>query len=308
MKRSVDRGASGWVLAASVVGISFAGPLTRLSHADSAAIAAGRLAMSLVAIAIVVVVTGQWREWRQLRPGEWITALGAGVLLALHFWSWNASIHLTTIAASTTLVTASQPLLIAILSVIALREIPTRGQGVGIALATLGAITIAAPDLFQSSAIARSGLGGDALAVCAGAAGASYMIIGRKLRARLGAWSYVALVYGSALVTLLAIAGVTGAHVAPQPPRELALFAGLAVGPMLLGHTGMNWALEHLPAYVVNLTVLCEPIGATLIGMLLPGIHEVPGWATVAGGAIVIAGIAVTVWSSRAREMPLVPA
>ena len=49
---------------------------------------------------------------------------------------------------------------------------------------------------------------------------------------------------------------------------------------MLLGHTGMNWALKHAPAYVVNLTLLGEPIGATIIAAMLPGIREIPGPAT----------------------------
>jgi drug/metabolite transporter (DMT)-like permease len=60
---------------------------------------------------------------------------------------------------------------------------------------------------------------------------------------------------------------------------------------MLLGHTGMNWALRYLPAYVVNLTVLGEPAGATLLAAVLPGIREVPALRTLVGGAMVLAGI-----------------
>jgi drug/metabolite transporter (DMT)-like permease len=60
---------------------------------------------------------------------------------------------------------------------------------------------------------------------------------------------------------------------------------------MLLGHTGLNWALKHSPAYVVNLTLLGEPVGATLIAAMLPGIRELPTPATLAGGAVVLAGI-----------------
>jgi drug/metabolite transporter (DMT)-like permease len=71
----------------------------------------------------------------------------------------------------------------------------------------------------------------------------------------------------------------------------LAIFAGLAAGPMLLGHTGMNWALGHLPAFIVNLTTLGEPIGATILAAILPGIAEVPGGATVLGGGLVLAGV-----------------
>ena len=58
---------------------------------------------------------------------------------------------------------------------------------------------------------------------------------------------------------------------------------------MLLGHTGLNWALKYLPAYVVNLTLLGEPVGATLLAALLPGIREVPGVATFVGGALILA-------------------
>jgi hypothetical protein len=60
---------------------------------------------------------------------------------------------------------------------------------------------------------------------------------------------------------------------------------------MLLGHTGMNWALGHLPAYVVNIAVLGEPVGAIVLGALLPGIQEVPTVGVLVAGVIVIAGI-----------------
>jgi drug/metabolite transporter (DMT)-like permease len=72
---------------------------------------------------------------------------------------------------------------------------------------------------------------------------------------------------------------------------DWAVFAGLAVGPMLIGHTGQNWALRYLPAYVVNLSLLGEPVGATLIAWLLPAIGEVPPPAAVGGGALILGGI-----------------
>ena len=100
--------------------------------------------------------------------------------------------------------------------------------------------------------------------------------------------------YGAALVTLLVLVALTKAPLLPQSPREFPIFAALAVGPMLVGHTGMNWALGHLPAYVVNLTVLGEPIGATLLAAIIPGIGEVPGPGVLVGGAIVLLGVYLT--------------
>ncbi|MEO6864975.1 MAG: DMT family transporter [Gemmatimonadaceae bacterium] len=291
--------APGWVLGASLIGISFAGPLTRLSSADPLAIAIGRIAFSLVAIGVMLALTGEWRQLAQLVRSEWFLAVGAGVVLALHFWSWNASIHLTTIAASTTLVTSLQPGFVAVLSIFIVQEAPSRRQIVGLAIATLGAISITAPDFMNGAATAATPnpLLGNLLSIGAAAAAAVYMVVGRKLRSRLGAWSYVGLVYSAALVTLLLIAGVSGIHVAPQPQRDVLIFLGLAIGPMLLGHTGMNWALEHLPAYVVNLTMLGEPVGATLLAAVLPGIHEIPKWTTLAGGAVILLGFVITVWN-----------
>jgi drug/metabolite transporter (DMT)-like permease len=297
------------VLGASVLGISFAGPLTRLSGADPLAIAIGRIAFSLIAIGTLLALTGEWRQFAKLEPVEWMLAVGAGAVLALHFWSWNASLHLTTIAASTTLVTSLQPGFVAVLSIFIAHEAPSRRQIVGLAIATLGAISITLPDFLSGAATIATPnpLLGNALSVGAAAAAAVYMVVGRRLRARLGAWSYVALVYSAALVTLLCIAAASGIHVAPQPPRDLMIFVALAIGPMLMGHTGMNWALEHLPAYIVNLTMLGEPVGATLLAMVLPGIHEIPRWTTLAGGAIILIGFIITVWNRDAAE-PLVEA
>jgi drug/metabolite transporter (DMT)-like permease len=90
-----------------------------------------------------------------------------------------------------------------------------------------------------------------------------------------------------------------GVHLSPQPPREMAIFAGLALGPMLLGHTGMNWALKFLPAYVVNLTVLGEPVGATLLGALIPAIRQIPPVSTLIGGAIVLSGVIIAAGSAK---------
>ena len=108
-------------------------------------------------------------------------------------------------------------------------------------------------------------------------------------------WPYVAIVYGVCFVTLLGISVAAHLPLLHQPPRELAIFAALAVGPMLIGHTGMNWALKFAPAFVVNLTVLGEPVGATLLAAVLPGIRELPSPRTLAGGALVLVGILVAV-------------
>ena len=291
-----------WVLALSLLGIAFAGPLVRLSSADPVAIAVWRLALSILIVGVFLVATGEWRDWRKITPGELMLAAAGGVSLALHFWAWNASIHLTTIAASVTLVSL-QPAVVAVISAVALREAPSRRQMLGIAIAIAGALIIAAPD-FQGG-IAPAGnrpLLGNLLATSAAITAALYYTIGRRLRRTLGIWAYVGIVYSAAFLTLFAIALSRGVALAPQPPREMAIFVGLAIGPMLIGHTGMNWALKYLPAYVVNLTVLGEPVGATLLGALIPSIRQIPTVNTLVGGAIVLGGVLVAAAGASRRS------
>lgn len=292
-----------WVLAVSLLGISFAGPLVRLSHAGALGIAVWRLGFSLAIVAGALAVSGEWRALATMRRGELAIAAGAGIFLALHFWAWNASVQLTTIAASVTLVSV-QPVFVALLSAAILRETPSRRQLLGMTASLAGAGMIAAPTLRGAAAFATSrALLGDLLALAAALAAALYFVAGRRLRVGLGVWAYVAVVYAACFATLLAIAAVLRVPLAPQPPRELALFAALAIGPMLVGHTGMNWALRYLPAYVVNLVVLGEPVGATLLGALLPGIREIPPLSTLVGGAVVLAGVIAAVSRTGGRAV-----
>jgi drug/metabolite transporter (DMT)-like permease len=295
------RRAPGLVLAAALVGISFAGPLVRLSAADPLAIAAWRLGFSLIIVAVALVLSGQWREWKQLTFGETALAAGAGIALAFHFWAWNTSIHLTTIAASVTLVSLQPPIVIAISSFF-LHETPTRRQVSGITLAVIGAMVIAIPTWLDHSAGKPAGaVLGNLLAISAAFTAAIYYTIGRHLRRKYGIWSYVGLCYGACTIALLIMAWVTGVHLAPQPGREIAIFAGLALGPMLLGHTGLNWSLKYMPAYVVNLIVLGEPLGATILGALIPAIRQIPSVATIVGGVIVLSGVLLAASATVSR-------
>jgi drug/metabolite transporter (DMT)-like permease len=284
------------VLLLALIGISASGPLVRSSHADPLAIAVWRLGLSLIVVAVALAITGSWRELRRLSMRDVAIAAGAGVMLALHFWSWNASVHMTSVSSSVVLVNMHPPV-VALLSAVWLGEKPGRRQWIGITVAMLGAIVVARGDANSTATIDhRHALLGDMLALVGAVTVAVYFVSGRRLRVTLSLWPYVALVYGAAFVTLTSISLARGVPLVGYPPRELAIFAGLAAGPMLLGHTGMNYALRFFPAYVVNLTVLGEPIGATLLAMLIPWIREMPSNSTLIGGAITLCGVLLAAW------------
>jgi drug/metabolite transporter (DMT)-like permease len=176
------------------------------------------------------------------------------------------------------------------LSALVLHELPVRRQAIGIAVAMAGALIIGWGDFNRGSAP----LLGDALALAGAVFVAAYYVIGRRLRQRLDIWNYALVIYGVAALLLLAVViAHPGVNVLGYERNDWLVFAALALGPMLIGHTGVNYALRYVPAYVANLAILGEPVGATLIAWALPGIAEVPGIQTLTGGAVLLLGIAI---------------
>jgi drug/metabolite transporter (DMT)-like permease len=272
----------------AVLAMSWAAPLIRLSGAPPLAIAAWRLTFASLLLAPAFARRGR-TEWARLSGGGRGMAVLAGGLLALHFASWITSLRLTSVAASAVLVSLS-PVFAWGFSGVFLRERPGRRQAAGIGLAVLGAVVIALGDWRAGG---HGALLGDLLALVGAACGGAYFVIGRRLRAELGLVAYIAPVYAVAAAVLLTWAGLRAQAFVAYPAGDWAIFAALAVGPMLIGHGGLNYALRYLPAYTVNVAALGEPVGATVIAWLLPAVAEAPGASAVAGGALALAGIAL---------------
>ncbi len=288
----------GVVLFVAVLAVCWASPLVRLTTASALAISAWRLIFSSAFIWGLLVVRRELGTLR-LRRGEWGLAIASGLLLAAHFWSWIASLSLTSVASSVVLVN-TQPIIVGVLSVIALAERPTRVQWAGILVAVTGAVIIGWGDFSRG----RSPIVGDLLAIAGAFFVSGYYVIGRRLRQRLPLWSYTGVVYGiAALALAIAVLASPGVPVVHYPARDWLIFLALAAGPMMLGHTGVNYALRFIPAYVANVALLGEPVGATLIAWLLPAIRETPPRQTLVGGALILAGIALGMrYGSGARR------
>src|SRR2546426_12855 len=124
----------------------------------------------------------------------------SGLLLALHFWSWIASLRFTTVASSVVLVSL-KPVFAWGIAALWLREHPGRAERWGIVLAVLGASLIGLGD----ARLSLGALSGDALALCGAVTGAGYYVIGRRVRQTVGIWRYatgVSAVVGGILVLL----------------------------------------------------------------------------------------------------------
>ena len=196
-------------------------------------------------------------------------ALLSGVFLAVHFWSWIASLAYTSVASSTALVTTN-PLWVGLASVLILGErlgradhrwhrVDAGRQRVDICQRQLGAER---RDPTRSAA-------GNLLALLGAVAASGYLLVGRALRARVGLLAYIWLAYGTAAVLLLLAVGCDRATLSGYSTLRLCRDAGLALGPQLLGHTAFNWALRHVSATFVALSILGEPVGSALLALFI---------------------------------------
>jgi drug/metabolite transporter (DMT)-like permease len=278
------------VLVVAVAALSGAGPLIKFATAPAAVVSAWRLVYSVALIALILAVRRTKLSAFRLQRREWLFATAAGVLLAVHFWAWIASLSFTTVASSMVLVNM-QPIFVAMLSALFLREHPSRRQWFGILIACAGAAVIGLSDAGEHDS-ARSALTGDALALAGAIFVSGYYVIGRELRQRLDLWVYIAIVYGiAALVLLLIVAVDPNTHLTGYPRRDWWIFLALALGPMMLGHTGVNYALRYVRAYVANVVIMAEAVGATIIAWALPALREVPSPGMLLGALFILAGI-----------------
>ena len=216
----------------------------------------------------------------------------SGLALALHFAFWIGSLRYTSVAVSVLLVNTS-PILVSLLSFFLFRERLTWQGGLGMALAFLGAVLLFWHDLDQMGSWRGSGL-----ALAGAAMFGLYLVAGRTIRRSATLLEYVYPTYLLAALILGAMAWTAGATMAGFSGRTYLFLFLLGLIPQCLGHTSYNWALKYLPATVVSVLALAEPVLAPVLAYLTLG--ETLGRVVLIGGGCVAAGILlVSRWGVR---------
>lgn len=279
----------------AVAAVSAGAILVRLSAAPSSVAALYRVLFTTLPLLPIAL----WRyraDFLRLTRRDIGLAVCAGLALALHFAAWFESLEWTSVAASVTLVQA-QPVFVALGAWLLLRERVTRRMAIGIAIAVSGMAAMSLGDFLGGVLIGPRPLYGNMLALFGAVMAAGYVLAGRSLRQRIALIPYAVVVYSVCTLVLLGIVLVEGHALRGYAGREWLIFLGLAVGPGLLGHTVFNWALGHLESSVVSVSLLGEPVGATILAFVL--LAETPTSFTVLGGVVVLAGILLTSSASR---------
>ncbi|MGH2675892.1 MAG: DMT family transporter [Actinomycetota bacterium] len=282
------------LLVLGVVAVSTSAPMIRLADAPPLAVAFYRNAFAAAALLPFALLLHR-RELVALGTRRRGALLLAGAFLAIHFASWIPSVSLTTVAASTVLVT-SQSVWAAVGARVFFGERVRRSALVGIAVALGGAVLISGADF----ALSTRAFAGDLLAVLGAVTAAGYLLTGRRLRQHVSLAAYTGVVYSVCALLLLAAALLSGTPLTGFEPKVWLLFALMALGPQILGHTVFNYLLRDLDTTLVAVAIMGEPVGASLLALALFG--EVPPWSAVLGGALILTGIYVAVTAQARRQ------
>ena len=281
------------IMGVGLIAVSLSAIFIRLADAPGVVVAAYRM---LLASLILLPWTVRALRQTPLTCKNLAYAVLAGLLLGLHFATWISSLSFTTVAASTSLGTTT-PVWVALSSWVFLGLAPSFSALLGMLVAVLGGALIG----FGGAAGAASSapLLGNSLALVGAVAAAAYLLLGRSAqRHGLSLQAYIGVAYGVAALSLLPLPFFLGYSYTGYSAESYLWVLLLALIPQLIGHTSYNYAVKHVNPAVVATVILLEPIGASLLALLL--FSEVPPLLTLLGALILLVGVAITTRNSRA--------
>jgi drug/metabolite transporter (DMT)-like permease len=202
--------------------------------------------------------------------------------------------EVTVPAATASLLVNVSPIFTALLAVTLLGErlsaLGWCGVGVGFAGATI--IALAAGGGVHLS-------GGALLVLGAALAQATFFVSQKALLVRHGSLAVTAWAMGLGAAMALPLAGGLPDDVGAAPAGALVAVAFLAFGASALGFLTWAYAVARVDVTAAASTLYAVPPAAALVGWVALG--EVPSAMTAVGGAVALAGVAITARSRRAQ-------
>ncbi|MGN6701999.1 MAG: DMT family transporter [Burkholderiaceae bacterium] len=281
-------------LLAGGVAIGFAGILMRLSDVNPVASAFWRMALAAPLLWTWAFATRAQDAAAGQRTGFAPVLALAGAWFAGDMALWHLSLHFTTVS-NATLLSNLAPVFIALWMWLAYRTRFAPAFLAGMALALAGALLLVGPHALVGSpppgapAAGGNHLLGDAMGLGSAMFYAAYQLSIKSARdaystARLMAWSTSITALALLAPALLSPGGFWPAQAAGWLP-----LVALALIAQIGGQTVIAYAFAHLPASLSSVSLLIQPLTATLAAWALFG--EAVGPLQAAGGLLLVAGI-----------------
>ncbi len=302
-----------FALLAAILAVSTSSILIRFAQADAPSLVIAALRLAFATLLLAPIAWSRHRgELQSLTRKELILGMISGLFLAAHFATWISSLEYTTVASSVVFVSTG-PLWVALLSPMLLNEQLTRAAILGLMIAIVGGTVIGLSDTCtwngglrcpnpsqMLQATEGRAMWGNFLALVGAWTVSGYLMIGRKLRTKMSLIPYIFLVYGVSAIALILTMFIAGQSPFGYPAQTYGWIFLLAAFPQLIGHSTYNWVLRYIPATLVALLTLAEPIASAILAYLI--LSETPSTGVLAGGLLILLGIYL---ASRPKNMEI---
>lgn len=242
----------------------------------------------------VVLLTPWWLLRRRALPSRRVllaTAFG-GFFFAADLVLWNSAILLTD-AGVATLLANNAPIWVGLAAWLFLHERLTANFWVGLTLSMVGMVLIVG---VSGSLFTGSGLG-NLMAVGASLLYAAYLLTTQRVRARMDTTTFMMLSMAVGVVLLLPICLAWDLPLTGFSPTTWGALLALGIVSQLGGWLSINYALGHIQATQVSVTLLAQAVVTTLVA--IPVLGELPAPVQIVGGVMVLGGI---YWVYRGRD------
>ncbi len=207
-----------------------------------------------------------------------------GLFFALDLWLWNSSLLITT-AAKSTLLANNAPLWVGLGAMLIFHESLAPKFWFGLAISIIGMLVILGIDTLRELSINI----GDLMAVAASFFYAAYLLITQRARNSVDTLTFNFIYMSAAVIILLPINLAGGNQIFGFSERTWLALLGLGLVSQLGGWLAINYALGHLSAARVSVSLLGQAVVTALLGIPLLG--EILTLNQMVGGILVLGGI-----------------
>ena len=255
-----------------------------IKYADAPGPVTGFYRMVIAAIILTPFAVYRLNIRKTINRKNFYIPIAGGIFSGLDLGIWAIALGYTT-AANATILGNTAPLWVALGAMVFFRERLMKRFWVGMILAMSGAALIIGMDFLLHP---RLGLG-DTIAVVTGMFYAGYYLTTELGRRTIDAVTYIWVVFVSASFTLFILNLLLGNPLTGYDQKTIVVFIATAIISQLIGYLMSSYALGHLPASLVSVTMIGQPIVTAIIAIPLLG--EMPVPSQVIGGFIALAGI-----------------
>ncbi len=300
MDAKSSRGAFAVLIGANLIyATAYAAARVAMGGVPPATLAFMRLLIAGLALLPFVSVAGA-----PLSRRDFWSVAGMGVVgLGAAFWLSNLGISLSS-ATDAALLIVIEPVSLMLLGPALLGERLSRREAAGAALAMAGSVLVVVNGVPGISAGLLPHWRGDLILALSGVAFAAYSLFGRPALsgADAGRVTVLSIFWGAAAVFPLAAREWISGQRPAWTGTSIGATLYLALAVTAFGFYLWNWALARIEASRAAIFLTSQPILGALLGVLW--LKERATVFTLAGGALIVAGLIAAFWPTREVRAP----